>query len=319
MITVNIVFPEGVPWTVGMGWAHDLSRMGLLSIAVIAKRGYEQQIVTTLKQSPADLTIFIFGDTHLSFLIDSTSKTEQIRSIPGKKVCLCWEVVRNSRFGNENPQLAFNAYDAFGWSNEVDLDYFLDAFPAKNHFFCPFAATSNIFAENYLDFRKKKLKVLFYGKYTTFGLSDEIYKERREMLTKLASKPWFVAIQNIDTTLSPTALHQVINEHAFCIHLPSNNHFGFQPRAFEILTAGSVMLHPQLDQLKSPRSNSVLIPNIHYLPYEYDDSFPEKIEELIFGLHIDRYHQIVSESVSHIQKYHSVESRVNQIIQSVFY
>ena len=318
MKTVNIVFPDGVPWTVGLGWAHDLKLMGMLGVAVAAKTGQEQQIVQTLKSSPADLTLFVFGDTHLSFLIDTDSKAEQIKSIPGRKICLCWEVIRESRFGNENPDLALRAYDIFGWSNEVDLDYFLAEFPTKNHFFCPFAASSNAFTERPLTFKQKKLKVLFYGKFTTFGLSDEIYSERREMLKKLRNKSWFVASQNIDTSSSPTLLRRAISEHAYCIHLPSNNHFGFQPRAFEILAAGSVMLHPQVDEFKSPRSNSVLTPNIHYLPYEYDARFPEIIEDAIFGIQIDRYHQMVSDSISHVQKFHSIASRINQIIQFAF-
>jgi hypothetical protein len=160
--------------------------------------------------------------------------------------------------------------------------------------------------------------VLFYGKFTTFGLSDEIYNERREMLKKLVNKSWFVATQNIDTSSSPTLLRRAIAEHAYCIHLPSNNHFGFQPRAFEILAAGSVMLHPPVDEFRSPRSNSILTPNIHYLPYECDARFSEKIEDTIMGLHIDSYHQIVSDSISHVQKFHSISSRINQIIQSAF-
>ena len=313
---INLVYLNTYPWTIGMGWEADLASMGLLGVGVRCQIGQELKAIEILLTKHADLTIFVCGETHLRFLHDTEYKADLIRSIPGKKVCLCWETITHSRFPGSK-EFAFHAmqvFDSFGYSDETDLDYFRINFPQKCHFYCPFAATADNFIENSRYLAEKRKEVLFYGQVTTFGISEEIYKERRYLLNKLITKDWFCMAANIDTTLSISQLRDAINGFALGIHLPSNNHQGFTPRAFEVIASGSILLHPYMDPLLTPRSLSTLIPSVHYVPYSVNENILYEIEEVIHNLSHDRYESIRQESAAHIREFHTVEKRVLQII-----
>jgi hypothetical protein len=315
-MSINLVYHLGHPWTVAAGWEKDLRDLGLLNISVRCTESNQFQSFADLHSHPAELTIFMMGDSHLRFLHDSVEKANFLRKLPGIKICICWESIINSRFeGSTNFAMrAMTVFDGFGYSDERDLDYFKKIAANKVHFYFPFAATRDSLSDMETHKHNREKKVVFFGKFSNLGVNDTIYKERRDCLNLLLKEPWFCLQNPIDTTHSIGNLKAFISTFEFSIHLPTNDHVGFTPRAFEVIAFGCVLIHPTVNESLAPRMSKVLRPWEHYIPCEiHNEDWTHQLWEMLGRIPREKLDEIKRNAWTHVITNHSVGARVHQL------
>jgi tetratricopeptide (TPR) repeat protein len=313
-VKLDLVYPCNLGH-LGLSFVATLKRLGYLNRAFELHEGNYSQLFEYLPQSDSDFILLMHADHHMPFLHDTPEKHEFWNQIKVPKVCFCGEVILNSVWPNslEKSASARQCFDYFMCIDERDIPFFLSK-TDRVCFLPAFVDPDKFCVIRPLSERKNQL--FFFGNTSNFGLGG-IYEDRRQLLGQLLNA------RGVDFFPSPIGdynshqeLVDLYNSYTVTIALPSNGQgWGYTNRMYEASACGTLIFQYRLKE--QPIASQLFKEYQHYIPYEVD-GFSQLMENLDYYLkHPQELEEIANSARAQVLSAHTVEKRIQQIIQFI--
>ncbi|MCW5314787.1 glycosyltransferase [Nostoc sp. KVJ3] len=313
---IDFVWPDNIHWTGGKGFALTLERMGLLNKCFQLNQFNYEQLFDYLKNSTSDLIILMCADHHMIYLHNTSQKREFWYKLKIPTVCIAWELILNSRFPDSihKSSSAIRCFDYFLYVDEKDSIFYKKK--GNNACFMPLWVDGENFKVK-LAPPERKNKLFFFGQITDFGIPN-VYSERKILLDKLLEKNLVeFTDKQIGSLDSFEELVLKLNNYTATINLPSVSDvgWGYSTRVYEAMACGTLLF--QYNLKGRPIAAKIFKDYQHYIPYDIDN-FEKLAEQINYYLkHIKDLETITITAQEEVITKHTIEHRIQQIIEFV--
>lgn len=297
-------------WNAGLGWPQNAEHLGLNCKFIGAKSEFAEAVLHEIENDDGAVIVFLGGDVHLDFLIDTPEKRRRLLDLNKPLICRnCESVLTGTlrEFYWPKALHALEIFDCFLTSDEIDMDFY--RLRGAKAIFSPQQSDSLQFRVK-TPWHQRTPKGFFLGKTTTFGIDDSIYRPRRVLIESLLDCPYFSFIDRVNAIYSPDPLIDLYNKHQVCVCLPTNNR-GITVRFFEAAMCGATILHYELEG--QPESESILKPGVNCLTYRPRDPDDLKTKLRFLIENPEKAMELAVNAISDVSSNHTIAVRLQQI------